>query len=450
MNAASHAEAGRKRSRRIFEAGFSAVICKGLVLVLNAVSVPIAVRYLGPEQFGVWVTISSTLVLLLVLDLGIAGALTNFISEAYALEDKELAGRYAATGFFVMLIIAVGLGALGVLVWPLVQWGALFHLPDPANDLMISHAVAAAYAVFLIGLPAGLAAKFLGGYQELKTANIFAAIGAGANLLAVVLITWLHGSLVLLVAGSSGATVATNFVCLLWLWIWHKPWLLPTRARWQIALVRPLVQTGLGFFILQLAGLAVFNTDNFIIAHYLGPAEVTPYSITWKLVGYTAAIQTIMTPALWPAYAEAWTRGDLRWIRRTLRMVILVSMGVAGVGCVILIIWGKSLIQVWAGPAAVPSQTLIVLMCVWVMICTFMANTSTVLAATNMTRLLAWLSVSVAVVNLVASIWLVQRIGSVGVILGTIGSFVLILVIPQTWKVLMILRTPPGVATQSS
>jgi O-antigen/teichoic acid export membrane protein len=433
----------------MFEAGFSAVICKGLVLALNAVSIPIAVRYLGAEQFGVWVTISTTLALLIVLDLGIAGAMTNYISEAYASDDQELAGRYATTGFFVMLVIAAGLGALGALLGPVVNWGELFHLPDAANSRLIAQAVAAAYVVFLVGLPAGLAAKFLGGYQEIKTANVFAAIGAGANLLAVVVVTRLHGNLVWLVVGSSGATVGTNLACLVWLFIWHKPWLMPKLARYHAPFVGPLVRTGMSLFILQVAGLTVFNTDNFIIAHYLGPAEVTPYSITWKLVGYTAALQTILTPALWPAYAEAWTRGDLRWIRRTLGMVTVASMTLAGLGCLVLILWGKPLIRLWAGPAAVPTQTLIVLMCVWVMICTFMANTSTVLAASKMTRMLAWLSVAVAIVNLAASIWLVQRIGSIGVILGTIGSFVLILVIPQTWKVMSILRMPP-VATAAA
>jgi O-antigen/teichoic acid export membrane protein len=445
-----HAEARRTRSKRMFEAGFSAVICKGLVLALNAVSVPIAVRYLGSEQFGVWVTISTTLAVLIVLDLGIAGAMTNYISESYALDDKELAGRYATTGLFVMVLIALGLGAAGGVLWPYVHWGDLFRLPDAANDRLISHAVAAAYVVFLVGLPAGLAAKFLGGYQEVKTANVFAAIGAGANLLAVVTITRLHGNLVWLVIGSSGATVGTNLVCLLWLFIWHKPWLMPTFDRCHISLIRPLVQTGVGLFILQVAGLAVFNTDNFIIAHFLGPAQVTPYSITLKLVGYTAAIQTIMTPALWPAYAEAWARGDLRWIRRTLGLMTLASVGAACVGCIILIIWGKSLIRLWAGAAAVPTQTLIVLMCVWIIICTFMANTSTVLAASKQLRMLAWLSVAVAFTNLAASIWLVQRIGSVGVILGTIGSFLLILVIPQTWKVISILRTPLEAAGKST
>jgi len=201
-----------------------------------------------------------------------------------------------------------------------------------------------------------------------------------------------------------------------------------------------MLQSGSEFFILQLTGLIVFNSDNFVVAHYLGPVQVTPYSVTWKLVGYAAALQIIITPALWPAYAEAYVRGSFDWIRRTLNLVMLVTMGAAGAACTIFILWGKPIIRLWAGSAAVPDQTLILLMCLWIMISTFMANTSTVLLATNNTRMLAWLSVLAAVLNLATSIWLVQRIGSIGVILGTIGSYGVVLVIPQTWQVLKVLR----------
>ncbi len=450
MTSADLDEATGRRSRRIFQAGMSAMLCKGIVLAVNAISIPIAVRYLGAEQFGVWVTISTTLALLIVLDLGIASAMTNLISEAYALNDKELAGRYATTGLVAMVAIAICLGVAGAALWPFIPWAGLFHLSGEANQRMISHAVAAAYAAFLVGLPAGLAAKFLGGYQEIKTANIFSAAGAGANLLAVVLITQLHGSMVILVAGTAGATVATNLACLLWLWFWHKPWLLPTRRNWNASHLRPLIQSGSEFFILQLAGLIVFNSDNFVIAHYLGPQMVTPYSVTWRLVGYTAALQIILTPALWPAYAEAWVRRDIRWIRSTLNLVMLISMSAVLLGTAMLVMWGRALIRLWAGPAAVPSQTLLVLMCLWILISTFMANTSTVLLATNKTKLQAWLSALAAIVNLSATIWMVQRIGSIGVILGTIGSYVLVLIVPQTWQLVRLLRTPQGLHPEAA
>lgn len=433
-----------KRTRRIFEAGLSALFSKGIVLLVNALSIPITVRYLGPEQFGVWVTISTTLSLLVVLDLGIASALTNLISEAYAKESRELAARYATSAFWMMMIIAAALGLIGTALWPVIPWGPVFRLEGAAKAMVASRAVAVAYAVFLFGLPAGLAAKLLGGYQELRTANIFAAAGSVANLLAVVVVTRLHGSLPLLIGASSGAAVGANALCLVWIWSRHKPWLRPSRRYWSRAVARQLMTGGSQLFILQLAGLIVFNSDNFVIAHYLGPIEVTPYSVTWKLVGYAAALQIIVTPALWPAYAEAWVRGDVLWIRRTLVNVMASTMGVATAASAALLVWGKQIVRLWAGSAAVPSQSLIAAMCFWVVLSTFMGNTATVLSATNEMRLQATLSVIAAGVNLWLSILLVQRIGSLGVILGTIASYLLILVIPQTWKVVSVLRSGPA------
>jgi O-antigen/teichoic acid export membrane protein len=429
------------RTRRIIEAGVSAIFSKGIVLLVNAVSIPIVVRYLGPEQFGIWVTVSTTLALLVVLDLGIASALTNLISEAYAKDSKELAAHYATSAFWTLIIIAGALGLIGFLVWPRVAWGPLFHLTDINKVHSASHAVAIAFFVFLLGLPAGLGAKILGGYQELRTANVVSAIGSVANLIAVALGTHFHAGLAELIGYPAGAVVVVNVGCLCWIWFRHKPWLAPLLQNWNTDVVRRLLAGGTELFVLQLAGLVVFNSDNFVILHYLGPVDVTPYSVTWKLVGYAAALQIIITPALWPAYAEAFVRRDIQWIRQTLRAVMVSTMLAAGIACLVLILWGKELIRLWAGPAAVPHQSLIVAMCVWILLSTFTANASTVLLATNTTRLLATTAVISVIVNLGLSIWLVQRIGSIGVIIGTILSYTLIIIGPQTWKVLNVLRT---------
>jgi O-antigen/teichoic acid export membrane protein len=80
------------------------------------------------------------------------------------------------------------------------------------------------------------------------------------------------------------------------------------------------------------------------------------------------------------------------------------------------------------------------LMCAWVLISTFMNNTATVLVAAGETRLQAWCSIAAAILNLALSIYWAQHIGAEGVILATIVSYLLILVGPQTWKVMRVLR----------
>lgn len=425
------------------------MLSKGVVLAVSAISIPITVRYLGSENFGVWVTISTALSMLLVLDLGVANSLTNFISEAYARDDRQHAGTYGTTAFGVMSILALLLGALAWWIWPSLNWVSLFHLSSAVEAPTVSHAVAAALTIFLVGLPAGLAPKILGGYQELHVANLFLAVGSLCNLASIIILVRLHAGLVSLVVASSASLVGANLLCLLWIWGFHKPWLFPRVSHLNRAAARLMMQTGGEFFVLQIAGLVVFNSDNLVVTHYLGPAQVAPYSVAWRLVGYSAVVQSMMIPSLWPAFSEAFARGDMAWVQRTFWRTLWVTMGIALGLSALFAVGGRWIIRVWASRAAVPSEELMLLMCVWVLISTFMNNTATVLVAKGKTRLQAWCSLGAAAVNLALSIYWVQRIGTVGVILGTIVSYLVVLVIPQTWQALRVVRNSDSSAIEA-
>lgn len=428
------------RTKRLFEAVGSAILSKGVLVVVNILSIPIAIRYLGAERFGIWTTISTFLAMVLVLDLGVANSLTNFISEAYARNDRKHASRYSTTALSVMTVIAGALGLVAWALWPHLHWYTIFHLSSRLEVPSVSHAVAAALLIFLIDLPARLAVKILGGYQELRTANIFAAVGSIGNLITIVLLVHLRAGLAAMVAGSAAALVGADLLCLLWLVLFHKPWLRPSLSHLNRAAARRMMQLGTEFFMLQIAGLIVFNSDNLVVVHYLGPAEVAPYSVAWRLVGYAAIVQALLTPALWPAFSEAFDRGDLPWVRHTFWRIMWITMGTALGFALLFAVLGRWMIRIWATNAAVPGETLMILMCIWVLISTFMNNTATVLVSKGKTRLQSWCSVGAAALNLWLSIWLVQRIGSKGVILGTILSYLIVLVVPQTWQTVQVLK----------
>ncbi len=93
---------------------------------------------------------------------------------------------------------------------------------------------------------------------------------------------------------------------------WAKPWLLPRPSLIDRRAIRELLSSGSSFFLIQVAGVVVFSSDNLVVSHYLGAAEVTPYSVTWRLVGVAALLPSLIFPALWPAYAEAYARRDFR------------------------------------------------------------------------------------------------------------------------------------------
>src|SRR5260370_42145854 len=57
------------RLARGFKGGVSGIAGKLATLLVNAISLPITVRYLGPQQYGLWVRISTTVVMVAVVGL---------------------------------------------------------------------------------------------------------------------------------------------------------------------------------------------------------------------------------------------------------------------------------------------------------------------------------------------------------------------------------------------
>jgi O-antigen/teichoic acid export membrane protein len=427
------------RTLRLLTAVRSQVAAKGVLFLVNVVSIPLLIRYLGARDFGVWTIVTTTLTVLFALDFGVANSLTNFISEAYAREDPEHAGRYSTTALGITLTVAAAIGCGAWLSWPYIRWERVFGMTAAGDRELLSRAAAVALGLALMALPARLGAKILGGYQELNTANKFAVVGAVGNLAAILVLVQLHAPLPALIAGSYGAVVAADLTCLLWLIYLHKPWLRPKLSHLNRAVAGRMIRSGASLFMLQVAGLMVFDSDNLIISHYLGPAEVAPYSVTWQLVGYAAALHALLLPALWPAFSEALVRGDIAWVRRIFWRIMLITMGIATAAAAVYAILGRRIIALWASNAAVPNETLMLLMCAWVLISTFMNNTVSVLLAKGAIRLQSWLALGVGVLNIPLSIWLVQHLGSAGVILGTILAYLIVLVVPQTvltWRVL--------------
>jgi O-antigen/teichoic acid export membrane protein len=242
----------------------------------------------------------------------------------------------------------------------------------------------------------------------------------------------LHVSMPVLFVMSAGCLTFSSLITLLVVVAWDKPWLIP-RARFaEGRMMKELLHSGSSFFLIQVAAVVVFSSDNLVVSHYLGAAEVTPYSATWRVVGFMAVLQSLLFPALWPAYAEAYAKGDYGWIRRTFAMTMAGTIALNLLCVALLLAFGRGLIRIWAGPAAVPSWPLLAAMGVWALIGGFMTVESCLLAALNRTREQAVLSIVAAGVNIALSLLWVRQIGSLGVIAGTIVSYLAVLVVPQT------------------
>ncbi len=118
ISRASSEDERARRSRGILHGTVSAIGKSGVAFIVAIVSVPLTVRYLGSERYGVWVTISSFLAFLSFTDFGLANSLTNALGKAQAAEARDAGRRYVSSAFVVLSLIAFFTLAVGSALAP--------------------------------------------------------------------------------------------------------------------------------------------------------------------------------------------------------------------------------------------------------------------------------------------------------------------------------------------
>lgn len=264
--------------------------------------------------------------------------------------------------------------------------------------------------------------------------------GSLGNLAALLAVIWFRGGLPWLVFGCFGFGLAANVACAIWLFGFHKLWLRPKLSSVDPAFVKNLFSDGWKFFVIGVGWMINWQTDNMVIAHFLGATQATPYAVTYSLFAIATGLQTLAYPNLWLAYTEAYAQHDYEWIRKTLRsnfkFSFLTTVAIVG----FLTIFGGQIIRLWAGAAAVPPFSVIIWTALWRLMLSTLLVGSCLLNATGHLKGMTIYGTITAVLNLTLSILLAKRYGITGVIAGTVIAFAVANYIPTFVEVRSVMR----------
>ena len=443
---ASHSQ---RRYAHIARSTLAACLSKGAAVLVGILSVSLTTQYLGAELYGLWMTISTMLAWLSLADLGISNSLTNALAGAYGTERRDLAQRYVASAFWLLSLVAVAGAAVLVMFAFSINWGRVLSIHSPEAQSAAVPALLATATIFVANLPFSITTRILLAYEEGPKAHFWLAAGSIANVLGLIVATRCQLGLAPLIVASSGASLLVAILSGAWLFLRHKPWLMPKPIAITKESMRKLASLGGQFFLVQIAALLVIQTDNLIIAHYLGISAVTPYSVTWRLFTYSTFLQVLFAQSLWPAYAEASARGDGMWIKRTLRLSMMASVFFTLMIAVPLVFFGSNIIRHWAGGDAIPGFRILVWMGIWSVLSAFINPVICMLNGVGRIRGQMFYGLATAAANIVLSIFLVKRIGLEGVILGTLLAYLVFGIAPLLIETKIVIKSLPSHATVS-
>lgn len=424
-------EEGRsqERMRRAGLTAIAGMLSKVIAILTTLVTIPLTLNYLGAERYGVWMSISATVTMLSFADLGIGNGLLTSIAKAHGDEDKHLAARYVSSAFFFLMLMAAGLFGIFAVMSPFVAWGTVFNVHDPTVVRSLAPTVTVVVAMFVLNMPLCTVQRTQAGYQEGFQSSLWQCVGSVGTMLAVYLATWQKASLPVLVLCLMGAPLLVLLANWISFFAVQHRWLLPHTKHWDKQIALTLMRTGFLFFVLQISMSLAFASDNVVAAHTLGQDAVTQLAVTARLFSMISLPLAMILQPLWPAYGEAVARGDLDWVKRTLRRSLRLALGVTVLPGLFLALFGNHVLHLWVGSQVVAPQSLLWALGIWTVINGLAAAFSMFLNGIGEVRLQVVVALIFGFGALAGKLLLAPVWGMAGIIWASVivGAFVIIL-----------------------
>jgi O-antigen/teichoic acid export membrane protein len=323
-------------------------VYKVLAIGLSYLLVPLTINYLDIEQYGIWMTLLSIMSWVAFFDIGLGNGLRNKLAEAVAVNDIKLAKTYVSTAYIAISFIALVFFVILLFILPFTNWNKIFNTSSVSNA-EFSRVVFVVGFFFLFNFVLSLCNQMFYAYQEASLPTLRSVL---LNLLALIaiyiLIHYSSGSLLYLGICYGLSMVLSNLVLIFYFFKKHST-VIPSKKYIDLSKIKEIASLGVKFFIIQMAVLVIFATDNMIITQVLGPEQVTPYNVVFKLFSIITIGHGIIVAPLWSAYTEAYAKGDIKWIRNTLKKLNMLMIPII-IFVLILIIFARDIINIWVGP----------------------------------------------------------------------------------------------------
>lgn len=325
-----------------------AAIALGLLLM------PLLFARLPAAELGVWLLLSQSGVLILLLDFG----LTSTLIRRFAFWQGDLMvgggesddaarsfSRLAATGRRLYLMIALAVGGISWL-------GGLAFIATLDIDRALMQEALLAWSIICFGqaiaLSNGLWTAAISGLGHVAPVSLLAIAFNAATILAQCAIVIAGGGLTALAVAGALGSLGFRIGAVAYLRR-KEPSLAKINGGWDKATAVDLMGPSLKYFLTEVGALLLMKADPYFIAAFLDPASLPVYAANY-LLAFNAAVISIAIGDAGNVYvSQLWRTGTTDRVRAIVLRSMRVGMGLMALGAALLLFAGPSITAVWLG-----------------------------------------------------------------------------------------------------
>jgi len=410
----------------ILKGTITGLLAKGIFLIGSLLIMPLMLKQLGSTNYGVWITISSTVSLMSFMDLGIGSNLMNYIARAG--NDRKEIIKFINMAYVVQFIFIGLICILFTSLFNYINWNKILNIKTNNSDIL--QPIFFTFLFFFFSLVTNTIYSIERGLQRSDIANTWQLISSICYLLSLWLILILNPTLLSVALVTFGVPVFIALINSIW-YLGNKKLLHLKYRELNLSETQSFILNSTGFLYLQIAALIAFQTDALILAHILSFEEVSKYYITARIFYIPTLVLNVYLQTLWPAYAEASSKNDWLWIKNTFYKTMLGSLILVLVFVAMVYFLNKPLLSLWLHNRIDIPESLIIACGVWAIINNGLdIHLATLLNGLNIIKIQAISAGLMIIANVILSIFLTHKIGVAGVVWGTALSTLLFSSIP--------------------
>ncbi|WP_117882543.1 lipopolysaccharide biosynthesis protein [Aureibaculum luteum] len=332
---------GHERSVKAKKNIVASFAIKGLSIIVGFLMIRITLQYLDKTTYGIWLTLTSFLGWFAFFEIGLGSGLKNKLAEALANKDYVLARIYISTTYAILSIVIGVVAVLFLIGNFFIDWNYILNTDEILAEELTSLTFII-FSFFFLSFVLSLIKTVLAADQRPAIAYALGPIGNVIMLIIIYVLTrTTEGSLIYLGWVLSAVPVTVIIVATIYFYQNDYKKMAPSIKFVKFKYAKDLLNLGFKFFLIQMSALVMFQSSNFIITQFYGPAEVTPFQIAYKLFSVITMIFTIIVAPFWVAYTDAWVTKDIDWIKRSTKNLLYVWLGLFVMGIFLFLISDK-------------------------------------------------------------------------------------------------------------
>ena len=319
---------------------------KGWSALVVLIMVPLTLNCLGIYKNGVWLTLSSLLIWIDQMDIGLGNGLRNKLTSHIAHNNTEEARNIISSTFAMLVIIMF---PILIILCSLSIYCDIYTFFNVDESIIPEFRTALLVAITLVCMTFIL--KIIGnvymGMQLPAVSNLILSLGQTVALIVSAILYYTNNATFMnIVIANTASPLLVYMMFYPYTFYIKFPQLRPTISSINLRSALELGNIGLKFFWLQIAALIQFMTANILISRFFTPEMVTPYQIAYRYMSIVMVFFSIVCMPFWNATTDAYERGDMEWIRNASTKMNWLSLAVA-VLLIILTVISPFVYELW-------------------------------------------------------------------------------------------------------